>query len=139
MAEKKYAAAGGVVIHDGRMLVLDRPSRNEVRLPKGHVEAGESARAAALRETAEESGYVDLTVVADLGSQVVEFPLKGDYITRTEHYFLLRLNSERQRARSPEDTAQFKPIWLPCADAVSRLTYASEQEMARRALVAAAA
>ena len=42
MAEKRYNAAGGVVIHEGRMLLLDRSTRNEMRLPKGHVEAGES-------------------------------------------------------------------------------------------------
>ena len=43
MPKKRYLAAGGVVIHDGRMLVLDRPSRGEVRLPKGHIEGGEDA------------------------------------------------------------------------------------------------
>ena len=41
MAERRYAAAGGVVVDGDRMLVLERPERNEVRLPKGHVEPGE--------------------------------------------------------------------------------------------------
>jgi 8-oxo-dGTP pyrophosphatase MutT (NUDIX family) len=136
MAEKRYSAAGGIVIHAGRMLVLDRPTRKEVRLPKGHVETGESTLEAALRETAEESGYADLAVVADLGSQVVEFALRGDHVTRTEHYYLLRLNSERRMQRNAEDAAQFKPLWLPLSDAVARLTYAAEQEMARRAIAA---
>jgi ADP-ribose pyrophosphatase YjhB (NUDIX family) len=40
-------------------MLLIRPSRDEVRLPKGHVEAGETLRAAALREVAEETGYDD--------------------------------------------------------------------------------
>jgi len=72
----RYIAAGGVVVHDGRVLVLRRlsppsvpPTGGEVRLPKGHVEPGESVQAAALRETREESGYVNLVLQADLGTR----------------------------------------------------------------------
>ncbi len=136
MAKKRYNAAGGVVIHEGRMLLLERPARNEVRLPKGHVEAGEAVAAAALRETGEESGYDDLALVADLGSQVVEFEFEGDHVIRQEHYFLLALVSERRVGRSAQDEAQFRPLWCPLQEAAGRLTYPSEQEMARRALAA---
>ena len=83
MEVRQYRAAGGVVLQQGvvpdldprqpYLLVLDRPSRNEVRLPKGHIDHGESAAEAALRETVEEAGYTDLEIVADLGEQIVEF------------------------------------------------------------------
>ena len=134
MAEKRYNAAGGVVIHEGRMLLLDRSTRNEMRLPKGHVEAGESVSMAALRETSEESGYDDLAIAADLGSQTVEFEFKGDHVLRQEHYFLLALVSEHRARRTAQDAAQFRPVWLPMQEAVGRLTYPAEQEMARRAV-----
>jgi predicted NUDIX family NTP pyrophosphohydrolase len=49
---RRYTAAGGVVVHDGHVLVLVRRGRGEVRLPKGHVEPGEEVQAAALREAA---------------------------------------------------------------------------------------
>jgi len=39
-----------------------------VRLPKGHIELGEDAVTAAMRETKEESGITDLKLVKDLGS-----------------------------------------------------------------------
>ena len=57
---ERYLAAGGVVVHDNQVLVLRRPHRAEVRLPKGHVEPGEDAAEAAIRETQEESGYQDV-------------------------------------------------------------------------------
>jgi 8-oxo-dGTP pyrophosphatase MutT (NUDIX family) len=133
MRKRTYLAAGGVVIADGRMLLLDRPSRGEVRLPKGHIENGEDAQEAALREVAEESGYCDLLVAANLGEQVVEFDYGGDHVVRQEHYFLMLLQSEAQIKRSKKDAAQFFPIWKPLAEAIELLTYAAEQEVARRA------
>jgi len=67
MRHVTYVAAGGVVIHEGQVLLLDRPGRGEVRLPKGHVEPGEEPAEAALREVREEAGYADLAILADLG------------------------------------------------------------------------
>lgn len=134
MALKQYAAAGGVVIDDERMLLLDRPLRREVRLPKGHIDPGETAAQAALRETTEESGYDDLEILDDLGSQVVRFTFQGNDFIRTEHYFLMRLVSPRTTPRNPKDEAQFTPIWLPLAEAVRRLTFDAEQQFAQRAI-----
>lgn len=136
MKTVRYAAAGGVVIHDGAVLLLNRPTRNEVRLPKGHIEDGESPAAAALRETAEESGYVDLAVEADLGSRVVEFDYNDKHVIRTEHYFRMTLVSPATRPRPAQDEAQFQVLWVPLVDAAARLTFEAEQDAVRRALAA---
>lgn len=133
-ATKRYSAAGGVVIHQGKMLLLDRPNRQEVRLPKGHIEAGETPEATALRETSEESGYADLQIIAALGCQLVEFDYQDKHILREEHYFLMGIASNRQRRRSAADEAQFQPIWVELAEAADRLTYESEQRVARQAI-----
>jgi 8-oxo-dGTP pyrophosphatase MutT (NUDIX family) len=136
MAEHRYTAAGGVVVDGARMMVLDRPERGEVRLPKGHVEAGEDLAATAVRETQEESGYADLDVVADLGEQIVEFDLLGDHVVRTEHYFLMDLRSPRRMKQPAKDAQQFKPRWVTFAEAAAQLTFPAEQEFARRAAAA---
>jgi 8-oxo-dGTP pyrophosphatase MutT (NUDIX family) len=127
-----YTAAGAVVIHNERVLVLKRPSREEVRLPKGHIDAGETPLQAALRETYEESGYRRLEPLADLGEQTVSFDLDGQHVVRDEHYFLLRLTAnEREPLGTAE--AQFEPEWLNWDAALVRLTFAAEQEWVRRA------
>jgi 8-oxo-dGTP pyrophosphatase MutT (NUDIX family) len=130
-----YQAAGGVVIHAGKVLLLDRPGRDEVRLPKGHVEDGESAPEAALREVCEEAGYVHLVIVADLGTQQVQFTdlYRERRVTRDERYFLMRLRGG-ERIEREEKEEQFIPIWVPATSAVGRLTFAAEQEFVRRAL-----
>lgn len=132
-----YSSAGGIVIADDEtVLLLDRPGRNEVRLPKGHIEAGESPVRAALRETAEESGYVDLAVEADLGNQIVEFDYRGTHVVRTEHYFLMRLCSRTTAPRPKQDTAQFHVLWTPLDRALSLLTFDAERQMLQRAITA---
>lgn len=139
MKTVRYRAAGGVVVHDGKVLLLDRPKRNEIRLPKGHIEAGESPATAALRETAEESGYGALEIVADLGMRTVEFVYKKKQYVRDEYYFLMYLRTEETAARPPADAAQFQPLWAPLAEAEALLTFEAEQDVVRRARAALAA
>lgn len=131
-----YVAAGGVVIHEGQMLLLDRPYRGEVRLPKGHVDPGETHDQTALRETAEEAGYGDLEIVTDLGERLVEFDSEARHYRRIEHYYLLRKLSDRQVRRTPKDAKQFRPFWVPMSEAARLLTYEAEQEVAKRAIAA---
>jgi 8-oxo-dGTP pyrophosphatase MutT (NUDIX family) len=126
-----YTAAGGVVVHDGRVLVLRRADHGEVRLPKGHVEPGESVQAAALREMREEGGYADLVVVADLGTQVVEFDYAGRHVVRHERFFLMVLASHADSLVGGEE--QFEPLWLTWDEALAALTFEGEREWVRRA------
>jgi len=129
---KRYTAAGGIVVDEDQVLVLRRPSRDEVRLPKGHIEPGETIQEAALRETAEESGYRDLNIKADLGSQVVTFHHQGQYVIRRERYFLMSLLCQ-SREPSASGESQFESEWLTWEEALGALTFEAEQEWVRRA------
>jgi 8-oxo-dGTP pyrophosphatase MutT (NUDIX family) len=142
---KRYRAAGGIVLDDrGRVLLLRRnvvrettPSL-EVRLPKGHIEPGETAEEAALREVCEESGYCQLAILADLGEARTEFDFRGRHVVRDERYFLMRLlDPERRPTRHPHphsEEALFQPIWArDLTEAEAMLTFESEKRFARRA------
>ncbi len=130
-----YTASGGVVTdaEGTHVLLLIRPERDEVRLPKGHVEPGEALADTALREVAEEAGYDDLEIVADLGEQLVAFPLNDQVVQRIEHYFLLRARTPHQTERPQPDDQQFFTIWVLWDEALSHLTFEAEHVWIQRA------
>ena len=131
MKIKKYKAAGGIVVNESKILVLHRPSENETRLPKGHIDSGETPQGASLREVQEESGLVGLKIIDDLGAQLVEFDFNDCHIVRTEYYFLMELTNDYQQG---ESEAQFDPEWVDINIAINLLTYESEKEWVRRAI-----
>jgi diadenosine hexaphosphate hydrolase (ATP-forming) len=66
-ADQGISHAGGVVIRDGRvLLVRAKPAPYDWVLPKGHIEPGETPEQAARREVQEEGG-VDAEIVRPLG------------------------------------------------------------------------
>jgi 8-oxo-dGTP pyrophosphatase MutT (NUDIX family) len=133
----RYDAAGGVVFDGDRVLVLLRPSRNEVRLPKEHIDPGETPEVAAVREVTEESGYADLRVVCSLGEQTIDFvpPVTQRRIIRREHFYLMELVSPATIDRHPFEF-QFVPEWRAPEVAAAELTYPGEREWLRRAVAA---
>ena len=139
---KSHKTAGGVVLnHAGHMLVIVRDVVregrvvHEIRLPKGHIDPGETPEAAACREVCEESGYCCLKLVADLGAAVSEYVHRGRQHHREERYFLMQLTREERQAPAPagHEEALFQPEWLTPEAAEQQLTYASEREFVRRA------
>ena len=133
-----YTAAGGVLVDEtgAQILLLIRPSRDEVRLPKGHVEEGETLKIAALREVIEESGYSDVVILDTLGEQLVAFQFKGKQVQRTEYFFLMRTRTNQQRPRPAEDEHQFFTTWVDWNEADEYMTFESEREWIKRAYVA---
>jgi 8-oxo-dGTP diphosphatase len=50
-------AAGGVVVRDGRLLLVHRPKYDDWTFPKGKCEPGEGDEGCAVREVEEETGF----------------------------------------------------------------------------------
>ncbi|HEX9780047.1 MAG TPA: NUDIX domain-containing protein [bacterium] len=136
---RRERSAGGVLAReaDGRIDVClvrrERHRRGEWCLPKGHLEPGETAEAAAVREVEEETGLTG-RIVEPLGTIRYQFRLRPDgaRVRKSVTFFLMA--AEGSGAPGPRDqTEVVEAGWLPLAEALARAAYAGERTVLRRA------
>ena len=121
--DRRSPDASGALI--GR---LDRRGRLLWSLPKGHVEAGETAEEAAVREVAEETG-ISGRVLAPLGTIDFWFVAEGRRIHKTVHHYLLLAEGGEL---SDADVEVTEVAWVPLSELPERLAYADERRLVDR-------
>ncbi len=138
MAEPRRlpAAAGGVLLQAGRVLLLHNRLNGEWRLPKGRIDRGETPLQAALREVTEETGFTQLEAGADLGTRSIEYHLDNGLVRRELTYYVMTLRGYSRRARTRRDAQRFGLSWLGVDEALERLTFEVERLVLRAALAA---
>jgi 8-oxo-dGTP pyrophosphatase MutT (NUDIX family) len=135
--EREFSA-GGVLVRRlrGRWWVAAIRPRGRPAglwaLPKGRIDPGEGAEAAAVREVREETGLegVPLRKLADIR---YVYTWDGERIFKVVSFFLLRY---RRGHLAPDPDEVDEARWLPLEDAPRLLAYGGERDTARRALAA---
>jgi ADP-ribose pyrophosphatase YjhB (NUDIX family) len=108
---------------------LDRRGRLLWSLPKGHLEAGETAEDAAVREVEEETG-IRGRVLAPLGTIDYWFVADDRRIHKTVHHYLLEADGGEL---SDTDLEVDEVAWVPMGELAARLAYAGERRLAETA------
>jgi 8-oxo-dGTP diphosphatase len=117
-------AAGGLVVRDGRVLLVHRERYDDWSLPKGKLEAGETWDAAALREVREEVG-LDCELGESLGSTFYE---PGGVPKEVRWW---RMSAEGDAGSSDEVDAV---RWATPDEARELLSYDSERALVERSV-----
>src|ERR1700712_309240 len=112
----EYSAGGLVVDAANNCAALigrtDRQGRLLWSLPKGHIEAGETAEQAAVREVEEETGIAGV-ILGELGPIAFWFVADGRRIHKpVRHYLMRRVGGELSDADIEVDEV----AWVPLPD-----------------------
>ena len=129
-------SAGGVVVR-GEQMVAIVPRRRAsdgssvLALPKGHIDAGETALQAAQREVREETGIV-AEPLCELGEARYWYRRDGRTIPKAVSFFLFEYRAG-DIADHDEDEIQ-EVRWIELPEAQLTLSHAAEREMVALAL-----
>jgi 8-oxo-dGTP pyrophosphatase MutT (NUDIX family) len=136
---KQETSAGGVVYRLAPspgggahvLFLLIRDSYDNWGFPKGHLEQGEPAEAAALREVEEETGLQALTVRAPIETIDWYFRFRGRLIHKVCHFFLMESTSAVTSPQRDEGITACR--WEPYDAALALVSYANARDVLRRA------
>jgi 8-oxo-dGTP pyrophosphatase MutT (NUDIX family) len=134
---QQETSAGGVVyrLADGHPLfLLIRDSYQNWGFPKGHLESGERAEEAALREVREETGIENIALRGTIETIDWYFRFRGRLIHKVCHFFLMETG---QATTSPQHAegitacqwAGFDAAQVAISYANARLVLTRAQEM----------
>jgi len=131
MSIEREESFGGVVVHDGDVLVITPAGRPQIAtLPKGGALDGEPPWVTALREVREETG-VEARIVERLGDVRYRYRRGDVRVFKTVGFYLCAFVSGDTADHDHEvDEAR----WMPLERARAELTYPGEREMIERAL-----
>ena len=128
-------SCGGVVIHDGKVLLLYKNQNGRYMgwvLPKGTVEPGETYQQTALREVKQETNS-DAEIVKYIGKTQYTFRGNEDIVSKTVHWYLMVTDSFDCKPQAEEffvDAGFYKQH-----EASYLLKFHDEKQMMRRAFM----
>ncbi|HCC47926.1 MAG TPA: NUDIX hydrolase [Elusimicrobia bacterium] len=126
---KKEHSAGGLILEDGRVFViLMRNLKGEQvwTFPKGHLDPGETAEQAAVREVLEETGW-DCEIISDFYTAHYSFRRGDSEVEKDVRWFLVKRTGGDGIPKTPDEVLDMR--WLPLAEAEAQLSYPSDLEI----------
>lgn len=117
---KKVKTAGGIVIQDGKILLIKK--NGGLALPKGHIEEGESEESAASRELLEETGHA-VAIIKKIGSFSRQSKENSGEIVDKEIIIFLMSVKEHDKSKAEEE-----PMWVDTSEALRQMLYPEEKD-----------
>jgi ADP-ribose pyrophosphatase YjhB (NUDIX family) len=131
---QRETSAGGIVyrLEEGAPLfLLIRDSYGNWGFPKGHVERGEGAEDAALREVREETGLQELASRGLIDTIDWYFRFRGRLIHKSCHFYLMETSQSDTAPQRAEGITACQ--WVTYGEAHEAVSYANAREVLRRA------
>jgi 8-oxo-dGTP diphosphatase len=130
---KRIYSAGGIVFKDDsdglKVLVAQHSGHKGWDFPKGHIEIGETAEAAAVREVEEETG-VKAQVIESVGRSEYFYFEEGERVFKTVTYFLMKYIGRGQATTAFEVSDL---VWLGASEVGEKLSFKGSKKVWQKA------
>lgn len=128
-------SAGGIVFRKDKNKIrylLIKDANNHWTIPKGHIEEGENAKIAALREIKEETGLSKLDIARELEATRYFYCRGKEIILKTVYLFLIE--SEEDENLDPDKKEVKGAMWFSGKRAIENAGYKNIKEMLTKAI-----
>ena len=131
---QRETSAGGVVFRvdaGAPLFLLIRDSYANWGFPKGHLEAGERAEDAAVREVREETGLQELAVRGTIDTIDWYFRFRGRLIHKVCHFFLMETAQADTAPQRAEGITACR--WVAYGEATEAISYGNARQVLHHA------
>ncbi len=136
----------GLVCDKSNFLLLRDSTDKTYHIPGGPARPKDLLGNCVLSYTNQQTGYLNLKILSELGSQVINKGETRESAVQNVFGFLIHLQVERKpdyvivrRCRSSQleegNKPKFKAVWVPQLKALPLLSYKVDREFVRRALL----
>lgn len=117
--------AGGIVFRRNKNgdveFLLYQDARDRWTIPKGHIEPGESAQAAAIREVGEEAGLYNVEPICWLGKINFRYRRLDKLVLISQQNYLVRVKTDGEEIKKEEWMNDIR--WFSVQDALDKVEY----------------
>jgi len=122
-------SAGGIVLNQDKKVIIVNQNYDSWSLPKGHIDPGESAYDAAVREIYEESGIKQLKMITSLGYfERFKIGFDGNDDSTELKRIHIFLFSTSETTLKPVDPMNPEARWCTFNEAISLLTHKTDKD-----------
>ncbi|MBI4150882.1 NUDIX domain-containing protein [Candidatus Woesearchaeota archaeon] len=118
--------SGAIILHQGKVLLIDKAKNHYWGLPKGHIEANETAEQAAVREVKEELGLVIRIVPGFKRVETYQFKEGTKDVEKETTFFIAKSVTDHTKPKHEEINAA---AWFVPSDALSKVTFSNTRTM----------
>jgi 8-oxo-dGTP pyrophosphatase MutT (NUDIX family) len=131
---RRETSAGGVVFRlekGAATFLLIRDAYGHWGFPKGHIERGERADTAAIREVMEETGLRSVSVIGTIDTIEWFFRFRGRLVHKRCEFFLMEAASRATAPQTAEGITACR--WVRLDEAIDLVTYENARAVLRHA------
>jgi 8-oxo-dGTP pyrophosphatase MutT (NUDIX family) len=121
-----HRSAGGLIVHESRILLISVLEGRRWQLPKGHIEEGETPEEAAVREVKEETGVSGRIRAPLPGVEYWFVDRRKRRIHKTVDYFVLDYLDGDPANFDPEEVSGAE--WMTWEEGLAKLTFDNERK-----------